>query len=70
MSREQLKDYYLPGGDMQFTQFCRSAALKDEDSVVRSLSGGPYRDDTVNLAMGELDEKGYRRLPGRTGEDS
>jgi V/A-type H+/Na+-transporting ATPase subunit C len=58
MGRDQLKDYYLPGGDMSFGQFARLAAMKDEESVVRELSTGPFR-EVLDTAMGELDEKGY-----------
>jgi V/A-type H+-transporting ATPase subunit C len=58
MSRDQLKDYYLPGGDMQFTQFNKLAASKDEDAVVQSMTSGPYR-PILARAMGDLDEKGY-----------
>lgn len=58
MDRDQLKDYYLPGGDIQFTQFSRLAAAKNEESVVQAVSGGPYR-EVLQKAMGDLDEKGY-----------
>ncbi len=56
--REQLKEYYLPGGDMQFGVFTRIAGAKDEEAVVSELSTGPFR-EVLAAAMGDLDEKGY-----------
>ena len=57
MNRDQLKEYYLPGGDMRFGVFTRIAASKDEEAVTRELSVGPYR-QILSRAMGDLDEKG------------
>lgn len=56
--RDQLKEYFLPGGDMQFGVFTRIAASKDEEAVVRELGTGPFR-EVLAGAVGELDEKGY-----------
>ena len=56
--RERLKEYYLPGGNLQFGAFSRIAGAKDEEAVVAGLTAGPLR-EALAAALGELDEKGY-----------